>query len=122
VAITISIFDQYDNLVPDDLRILPDYHTEIQEIVENWKDDKNPSSFMVEFFTSLAVDINIIMKARWWKLQNGILLASKSEIGDAGDTLENYYSQRELFETYDDIKYIDLCFHRWNPEDGFYHA
>lgn len=92
-----TIKDQNDNIVPSDLVIIPNS----------------------EAFSWLTDDeIKLIDESPWYDVK-GVILVSASKI--------HYLSEDNPLDAgidiyKDEIWYVDHCLHRFNEEDGFFHA
>jgi hypothetical protein len=86
--------DQYGNEVPDDLVLFPSY------------------------ILSSSEEIETVIKAQWYEVNGWCLCASFKELcGLSEDSLADAGISK--IKT---IDFVDDCLHRYNPEDGFYHA
>lgn len=88
--------DQYGNAVPADLVVLPDY------------------------WLLTPAEVKIVDDMDWYECK-GVLLVSQSDLGgdDPRDVGLEVDPDGNLTGK---VAKVDACLHRYNGEDGFYHA
>lgn len=88
--------DQYGNAVPSDLVVLPD------------------------FWLLTPAEVEIVDKMDWWECK-GVLLTEPNEFSEDDPRDYGVEVDPDGNLTGKVIK-VDACLHRYNGEDGFYHA